>query len=215
MEFNISIKMPKITKSLEKISAILEEDRPNLLRIMQSGLSNSEIDKKTENLPFRLPQELYEFYNWHNGISIPDHIKFELDFLPNFWFISIEKSLEEFIRLENLFEIYSVQESYKKLWFPIFWSDTAYLLITGSSDVQEIGEVYHISWVEGEFIARLEYPSLKTLLAIIAECYDTGIYHTNSNIIAGQSIDFLQVDKKLFTQVRRKYVLEFLGVKMN
>ncbi|NEQ99795.1 MAG: SMI1/KNR4 family protein [Cyanothece sp. SIO2G6] len=206
--------MQSITKSLEKISEFLEEDRQNLFGLMRAGLPYPEIDKVAEILPFKLPQELYQLYNWHNGITVPERISFELDFLPGFWFIPIEKSLDEVVRLEKLFEMYDVQEIHKKLWFPVFWSDIAYLAIAGDKNMQESGRIYHLSWTGGEFISKLEYPNLKTLLAVIAECYETGVYYTNQNIIAGQSIDFLQVDKMLFTQVRRKYILESLGVKI-
>lgn len=45
------------------------EYRPEIISRLKPGLSRKEIDNLTKNIPYTLPEEVYELYQWHNGID--------------------------------------------------------------------------------------------------------------------------------------------------
>lgn len=54
-----------LTNSLDAILACLKKNGSDI--ILQPGLSYIEIEKKVASLPFCLPKELYQLYQWRNG----------------------------------------------------------------------------------------------------------------------------------------------------
>jgi hypothetical protein len=52
---------------LERLRLISEKAGQPLDEHLQPGLSRQEIDARTRELPFRLPEELYTLYRWRNG----------------------------------------------------------------------------------------------------------------------------------------------------
>ncbi|RUS96513.1 hypothetical protein DSM106972_087000 [Dulcicalothrix desertica PCC 7102] len=57
---------------LERIVKWLEKYRPYDVSFLQPGLTKNEIEIITEKLPFKLPHEVYELYQWKNGTSQAD-----------------------------------------------------------------------------------------------------------------------------------------------
>lgn len=58
--------MSLLTEALERILKWLEEYRPYDASFLQPGLSTNEIEFMTKDLPFKLPHEVYELYQWKN-----------------------------------------------------------------------------------------------------------------------------------------------------
>lgn len=61
--------MSLLTESLEQILIQLEQKDPEIAASLQPGLTREEIDEIAMNLPFKLPEEVYELYQWRNGMS--------------------------------------------------------------------------------------------------------------------------------------------------
>lgn len=61
--------MSLLTKALERILEWLEKYRPYDVSFLQPGLSKAEIEVITKDLPFKLPQEVCELYQWKNGTT--------------------------------------------------------------------------------------------------------------------------------------------------
>ena len=61
--------MSLLTESLEQILIQLEQKDPEIAASLQPGLTREEIDEIVKYLPFKLPEEVYELYQWRNGIS--------------------------------------------------------------------------------------------------------------------------------------------------
>lgn len=78
--------MESLLTSLDKIIDIWQQDREDLIELIQAGLSVQDIQGYIANLPFQLPQEVYQLYHWRNGIQIPEFHDISLDFIPGFWF---------------------------------------------------------------------------------------------------------------------------------
>lgn len=72
--------MTDLTAILDRILTWLQNNEPDYASSLQDGLTRAEIDLAARNLPFRLPEEIYEIYQWKNGsplcldtnISVPN-----------------------------------------------------------------------------------------------------------------------------------------------
>lgn len=105
--------MSALTIVLERISRILKWKAPKIVSRLQPGLTPQEIDEKTKDLPGRLPEEVYELYQWHNGFSSSNESLVFLAFNEiEADFLSLEASINRFKNLKyygcpsNLFVIF-------------------------------------------------------------------------------------------------------------
>ena len=60
--------MTIIQENLQRIWDCLVTKAPEITSLLQLGLKPEEIDEITKDLPFKLPEELYELYQWRNGL---------------------------------------------------------------------------------------------------------------------------------------------------
>lgn len=102
--------MSELTNALNRILSWFKKNKPSTIESLQPGLTIEEIDEKVKDLPFRLTQEVYELYQWRNGMIDDGSCFFQA-----FRFFSLEEAIEhsrtvmEDIRLLFPFD-----------WFPIF-----------------------------------------------------------------------------------------------
>ena len=59
--------MTVIKENLKRIWDCLVTKAPEISSLLQPGLKREEIDEITKDLPFKLPEEVYEIYQWRNG----------------------------------------------------------------------------------------------------------------------------------------------------
>jgi SMI1 / KNR4 family (SUKH-1) len=59
--------MSELTEALESIRDWLEKNNPYEFSHLRAGLSRDEIDELVKDLPFTVPEEIYELYQWHDG----------------------------------------------------------------------------------------------------------------------------------------------------
>ena len=87
--------MSGLTEALEFIFNWMMQNMPNHPALMRKGLSRDVIEAKIQELPFYLPEEIYELYEWRNGGVNP--------FLPHpdAWDLANYFSLEEAINIPN------------------------------------------------------------------------------------------------------------------
>ena len=83
--------MTDLSSGLERIHSKLTEYVPDRASDLRSGLALEEIEEVVRVLPFRLPSEVYELYQWRDGL------------LSNFLFENYE-----FLSLKSA--VYSYQE---------------------------------------------------------------------------------------------------------
>ena len=60
--------MTAIKNNLKQIWDCIKQKAPEIKDLFQPGLKPEEIDEITKHLPFRLPEEVYELYQWRNGL---------------------------------------------------------------------------------------------------------------------------------------------------
>ena len=61
--------MTSITDKLNLLINLIGKREPEEIDNLRSGLTRKEIQQKTAKLPFDFPEELYELYQWRNGVE--------------------------------------------------------------------------------------------------------------------------------------------------
>lgn len=61
--------MTELTVSLNRLDNVLNQTAPIIANRLQPGLSRAEIDQRTASFSWALPQDAYDLYQWHNGLS--------------------------------------------------------------------------------------------------------------------------------------------------
>ena len=113
--------MSLLTDTLEQIRAWLQKNYPAGAEYVPSGLSHWQIEEIVQRLPFKLPQEVYELYQWSRGNSeeaLTNHA-FVFDGMA---LCSLERSMQIALNFEDEFEEVAVKYINKPL-FPIFESE--------------------------------------------------------------------------------------------
>jgi cell wall assembly regulator SMI1 len=59
--------MSALTDALERILTCLQQRFYDSARMFEPGLSYKDIEQRVKKLPFKLPKEVYELYQWRNG----------------------------------------------------------------------------------------------------------------------------------------------------
>jgi SMI1 / KNR4 family (SUKH-1) len=159
--------MSTLTDALERILNWLQANHPKAASSLQPGLSYEEIEAKLADLPFRLPQEVYELYQWRNGSSDNG----EADCFDCYRFIPLEEAIElsKYQVTEDLLE-----GTFPFGWFPLFEFNGGYLAVIGAESKNDNSPI--VCHYEDESIA---YTNLTGMMLTMAECYETGAYEKN------------------------------------
>lgn len=197
--------MSKLRDSLEKILVWQQRNRPEYAATFQPGLTEEEIEEKVKDIPFKLPKEVYELYQWRNGSTF-DY------FLPGsgFLFLPLERAIEEY---ELNADTYSTDDEYDEpgdywnpYYFPIFFEGIENFFVIGSDEQQKESPVIYYFIEDGSHDVFCS--SLTKMLQVIAECYETGAYYITEEVV--QQRIFLGEDELKVAQVLRKYNPELL-----
>ncbi|WP_156114024.1 DUF6745 domain-containing protein [Myxosarcina sp. GI1] len=177
--------------SLETIVAWLEQYAPNFVDDFLPGLDEEEISRRLEQLPFKVPREVCELYQWRNGISSERMLFVYHDFLE------LERAIEQSEMLSK-----SIPERERDnepaYLFLLFEFESEYFAVAGGDKVVETAPVYHISDI---FEVTLVFNSITTMMLALAESYECGYYRAE-NLDEFGSVD---VDFKQLARIRHKY----------
>jgi hypothetical protein len=114
-----------VSDSCERLLALLQSDFPWDAEHFQPGLSREEIEEKISELPFSLPEEVYELYQWRNGnpsgnLLIPGKLAGCQEY---FWFmLSLENSLDAYWLRGEMSRLQKKGIIWDQHYFPIFQS---------------------------------------------------------------------------------------------
>lgn len=61
--------MSKFIEALNCLDVVLNQDAPKITSRLQPGLTRAEIERQTASFSWILPEEAYNLYQWHNGLS--------------------------------------------------------------------------------------------------------------------------------------------------
>lgn len=164
--------MSILTDSLNRIQVWLRNNYPAVAESVTPGLASEEIQEIIQTLPFSLPEEICELYQWSRGHTEENRRNYTHIFDPyeGMALCSLERAIEIYPSFEDEFEECARKYIGKPL-FPIFEFDGSYLCVVGDWEedaktpiifVSEINEIHN------------KYTSLTSMILTIAECFENG-----------------------------------------
>jgi hypothetical protein len=63
--------MEQLKVALNNLDSVLEQNAPNVSNRLQKGLTRNEINKLVRKFSWELPEDIFELYQWHDGLSVP------------------------------------------------------------------------------------------------------------------------------------------------
>jgi hypothetical protein len=61
--------MPKLPELLDRFDPVLTQTAPKIASRLQPGLTRAEIETQLASFSWNLPQDAFDLYQWHNGLS--------------------------------------------------------------------------------------------------------------------------------------------------
>lgn len=148
--------MSALTEALEFVGDWVQQYMPNHPAAMNRGLSRDAIEAKAKELPFYLPEEIYELYQWKNGGVNP--------FLPHpdAWDLATFFSLEEAI---------SIAQDWKGSFhlFPLFMVEDGGYFFVGTQEKCQTAPIYCNDIPEEVVEREPNYPSLTSMVQELVE----------------------------------------------
>ena len=183
--------MSEMTEALQSIEIWLQNHMPNRAAELKPGITRDEIDEQVKDLPFSLPDEVYELYQWHDG-------SVDMFAVENYDFLSLGSAIaiyHEWLS-EALFEEPEEASFFEKS-LPIFqlWSENGVLL----SVVCEESQNYPVRMLDiycKDFSVR--YLSLKDFILHVADWYESAQYYEQDN--------FWEVEAERESFLAKKYM---------
>jgi hypothetical protein len=192
--------MSRLTEALESFYNLLCLEYPEIASRLQPDLTREEIDEKVKSLGFSLPEEVYELYQWRNGMQ--RNIFFAFNF-----YTDNEFNMANFYSLEGALNSCFMRST--PCLIPLFsWYDNmvaeggffaVHLEREGSHVVHYNDILLNDSEQEKHFTKNnIVYSSLINLVSVITECYEEALLSSSSK-------GLLLVDKHKFEQIHLKY----------
>jgi len=169
--------MSELTDALEKLSRQFDLKELHTMKRMQPGLSRAEIAELAKPLPFALPEEVIELFEWRNGLR--DCIGWDDMEAACFFEGSDPMSLQRAIEL--YFELAKVPlDSFRSSWFPLFGDSGGDVYCIDC--VEDIGTIWDFDSKpasDDEEFGLLAFRSLTKMIATIVMCYEQDAYYWN------------------------------------
>lgn len=164
--------MSELTNALNRIIKYLKQNNPEAASWLQPGLSKEEITEIVTDLPFELPQELYELYQWRNGREITDDncrrgFKYGFIFYADMSYRLC--SLKEAVINYKKAQKYNLNRNSLEI-FDFFSESTGYF----NKDSKRIIFYNSGDWEDGS--NSYQYTNLTNMMLTIAEGYETEVY---------------------------------------
>lgn len=162
--------MSELTEGLDRICARFANYTPHCIRDLNPGLSLEEIEEKIQDLAFRLPPEVYELYQWHDGLSGWDFLFENYEFLP--LTSAVYKYQEE---LKQVQADYPEIAEFFQYRFPLFEnSSESGVFLTIAPGKEEGSSIYCYDIRFKDY--SLRYHRLTDLILHSAEWYETAVF---------------------------------------
>ena len=184
--------MSELTDGLNRIRAYLESNYPDMAAKLPPGLPLEKIEEIFQILPYRLPQEVYELYQWCGGWDWEAE-NWDTVFAPYYGTMTLCSPQGGMETAKDL-EKYGVTYIGKPL-IPIFGYDRIYLCTVGDWQAKSPSPIVYVSEL---YTVELEYISLASLMEVTAEVWETGVAYIDEE-------GFVECDEQKFFAIYRKY----------
>lgn len=194
--------MSALTEALDRILNWLQHHRPSDVSLLQPGLSEAEIEEIVADLPWRLPNDIRQLYQWKNGTRIAGEY-WEFAWTFEVWaFYPLQIVVDGYRDRMKYYEYEPWHPSYGfdspevlSIFFSVEPTDTGYVIVDDRT--QEASPVVFQSCKAGACSPIIKYASLTNMILTIAESYKTA-YCANAQ-------GYLIPDKDKTLQIWRKY----------
>ena len=169
----------ELTDALNRILRWMEQHKPWLIEYLQPGLSISEIENLVKDLPIKLPSEVYELYQWRNGVTKGDLCTETARIFENWAFRPLQEALAASRGLyyrSNADESWGFLNPFSIFYFPGYPEEGIINIKTN----QELYPVIFLDFEGGLGGVIKKYANLTSMMLTIAECYETGAYYHDS-----------------------------------
>ena len=158
--------MPSLKDALNRILHWFQENNPTAISSLASALSSLEINAALDSLPFQVPQEVKDLYEWTNGLNE--------DIFDGMCLLSLESAVEQAKDWaeEPYEEIAAMYRYAGKAIFPICQTEGNFLAVVETDNEQEASPIVALSHAGGIEIV-LEYVNLTAMMLTVAESYET------------------------------------------
>ncbi len=182
----------KLTQALNVIEMHLSNNYPNIRAKIPPGLSKAQIKKELQILPYKLPLEIYELYQFCGGWDRETENWDEI-FAP--WYgTTTLRSLTTIIEDIEFFTTSKIRYMGKPL-VPIFGFDRIYLCVVGDFSEQYSSPILYVSELNE---VELHYVSLTTMIQTVAESWQNGSFNIDNQA-------FIECDEQKFFTLCRQY----------
>ncbi|MBV6628163.1 MAG: SMI1/KNR4 family protein [Rivularia sp. (in: Bacteria)] len=159
--------MSLVRTTSERVEKWLKLNQPSVASFPYPGLTSQEIQDLTKNLPFKLPKEVQELYQWHNGT------RHGHGFFPFHVFYSLEECLGF---NQSIVDYWDDAQSMSLHSLILFSIDKSFFFTVGSCEEKESSSIWVMHMGNEPVVC---FQSLTHLLLMMAECYKTGAYYVN------------------------------------
>jgi hypothetical protein len=165
--------MSQLTDALNRIQTWLINNYPIVGESITPGLNREEIQAILETLPFSLPEEVYELYQWsrgHYGEALN-----ALCFDP--YEVMYHVSLEYAIELQSILEQADADECITKYigkpLLPLFEFNGEPFCVVGNWEDKKSSPIILISKINA---ITIHYTSLTSMMLTVAESFESGVF---------------------------------------
>lgn len=162
--------MSELIEGLERIYSRLATLVPHYVRALQAPLSSEEIEVAVQDLPFTLPSEVYELYQWRNGLVGWNFLFEQYEFMP------LRTAVYEYQgELRQVQADYPEVAKFFQFRFPLFqlWSQGDVFLTVVPNDKGE-SPIHNYDISSEDY--SLGYHSLTDLISHSAEWYEAAMF---------------------------------------
>jgi cell wall assembly regulator SMI1 len=196
--------MSKLTLALDRIMIWLQKYQPDFANTFLPGLTRSEIEEMTHNLPGQIPEEIYELYQWRNGVRDEN---LETVVYPSPGFLPLDEAVQV---CEDLIDSCGEEDPLlfegQRL-FPFLRENCSHCAVLLDADKQQFSPVIDIA---DELDLRLMYRSLTSMMMTLAEYCEMGGYYIGevdekSGGKADEACGFIRPDESKMIPTFQKY----------
>ena len=183
--------MSELLNALNHIRATLENNYPDVAAKLPAGLPLKEIEQCFQSLPYQLPPEVYELYQWCGGW---DEETENWDFVFTPYYGTTMCSPQGGMEMAEYFEKTRVRYLDKPL-FPICGYDRIYLCVVGDWQEECPAPIAYVSELN---TVELEFVSLTSMMQVSAEVWESGAAYINE-------VGFVECDEQKFFAIYRQH----------
>lgn len=155
---------------LKRLESFLYQQKSIAGSKLQQGITRAQILETIKNLSLTFPEEVYQLYEWKNGlVDTEGNTIGELQLFPWGIFDPLDRAIQDYLA-------YSKPGYWGRKHFPIFSRAGDFLLINCKPDDSEYGCIYQYAPTLHFDEIPLQYKSLSDLLKMVVECFEAGAY---------------------------------------